>query len=101
MCDSPQSVLESSIKKRSNLRLVGKPARANALAGSGTAGLAHGAVAEIVAAADDAIPRDIDKLHRLGLSRLESHRRAGGNIQALAVSGGAIEFQRGVGLHEM
>src|ERR1700690_2548152 len=52
-------------------------------------------------AVDGAFSRERHELHVAGLSRLEPHGGAGGDVEPHAARFFAVEFQRGVGLEEM
>src|SRR5581483_11374846 len=58
-------------------------------------------IREVVAAANDTLPGNIDQTHRLCFAGFEAHRRAGGNIEAFAVRLCAVEAQFGIGFNEM
>ncbi len=63
--------------------------------------LGNRAVGQIVAAANDFIAGNFHQLDRLGFARLEPHGGARRNVEALAISLGAVESQRRVGFDEM
>src|ERR1051326_2364032 len=71
------------------------------LQGGLLAGLADGAVGEVVAAANDFAAGNGDEFDGFGFARLESNGGAGGDVESFAIGLGAIEFQRGVRLDEM
>src|SRR5258705_8698639 len=60
--------------------------------------LAHHVAAEAI---DDPLAGERHQLHVARLSRLETHRGAGGNIEPHAARFLALEFQRRIGLEEM
>lgn len=66
----------------------------------GAAG-AHDARGEAVAALDDAVAGDLDEGDGLGVAGLEAHRGAGGDVEAEAVGGDAVERELRVGLDEV
>src|ERR1700677_1398252 len=52
-------------------------------------------------AVDDALSRERDEMHLAGLTGLEPHGGAGGDVEPHATRASAIEFQRRIGLKEM
>lgn len=65
------------------------------------AGGVDGTGGEVVPAAHDAAPRDLDERDGLGIAGLEAHRRAGRDVEAAAVRELAVEGELGVRLDEV
>ena len=73
-------------------------ARAAGLLRRGLIEFAHDFAEESV---NDAVAGQRHQRDRAFLAGLEAHRGAGGDVQPEAARGGAIEFERGIGLEEM
>jgi hypothetical protein len=64
-------------------------------------GVVERAVHESAVAEDSARAAELDEGDFLLFARLEADGRAGGDVEATAVSRGAVEFERGVDLEEV